>query len=82
MKTNNLIEANKYNLILQENYFKNKKNRKFYKQCLKYTIILFCFCAFIFFIYKLFIKKAPSIPSNSSIPSIPSIEPKEKIYFD
>ena len=82
MNAKNLIEANKYNIIFQENYFKNKKNRKFYKQCLKYTIILFCFCAFIFFIYKLFIKKAPSIPSNSSIPSIPSIEPKEKIYFD
>ena len=73
MKAKNLIEANKYNIIFQENYFKNNKKRKFYKQNLKYTIILFCFCTSIFLIYKLFVKKAPS---NLVI------EPKGKIYFD
>ena len=78
MKIKYLTKANKYKNIKQDDSV-NKRNKKFYKQSLKYAIILLCVCSFIFCLYKLFIKKVPSI---RSIPFVPSLALKEKIYFD
>ena len=77
MKIKYLTKANKYKNIKQDDSV-NKKNKKFHKQSLKYVIILLCICAFIFCLYKLFIKKVPSI---RSIPFVPSLSLKEKIYL-
>lgn len=76
MKTKKKNKQNKYIIISHKNIHRFKKKNIFYNKRLKYTIIIFCFCVFLLFIYKLLIKNVPSIPSS------PPIISKQKIYFD
>ena len=58
---------------------KTKEENDSLKRFVKYILMIFFSVFFLLIIYKLFLKKVPSIPSTTSISLTKS---KEKFYFD